>query len=104
MNAEMLLEAFSPLVKKVDIPLLLELVQNTPEMYYQKWYLQVLSFDFKSLSAIIKALKLILEQEAEKKAKLGKIKGYKGSREQEIAILKNFFYMQFIKELKVLKD
>lgn len=91
MQEDELVSAFSNLAKPQEFSLLQELVSATEKRFYKSWYLLVLSCAFKDFRAIIKCLFRLLQEECEKKAEVSKLKGFKGSREQEKEVLCAFW-------------
>lgn len=91
MQEQELVSVFSNFAKPQEFSLLQELVSATEKRLYESWYLLVLSCTFRDFRAIIKSLFALLDKECEKKAKVSKLKEFKGSREQEIEILHAFW-------------
>lgn len=91
MQEDELLEAFSSFTKPHEYSLLQELVSATPKRLYKCWYLLVLACRFRDFRAVVVSLLNLLQEECTKKAKISKLKGFKGTREQEIEILSGFY-------------
>lgn len=83
-----------------EAEILLPTLQEYPQDLYRDLFFK-LNGRYKTAENILKAIKEILFENAQKRAQASKIKGFDGGRVKEVEILTHFFYEKSLKEMYI---